>query len=161
MPSSTTPRNTILVLCLSALSVFWFLGLFHAHPMDSIPSSFAISINGKPITQIDTSAADHTQAKVGKDAAIFTLQDSVLRSGDWIMGRDLTENRSFGPKQVSWYRASAESEGRVQRVTAKKESGAYQLIFTKGTLIAGDDDLVFVDLLGEAPSEVKVILHKT
>jgi hypothetical protein len=85
------------------------------------------------------------------------------------MGRDLMENRSFGPKKVSWYKANVENEKRVQPVTAKKEGDAYQLIFksmfesrsyiircniymlrvvTDGMLMIEDDDLVFVDLIG-------------
>lgn len=98
--------------------------------MDSIPSPFTVEINGKPIARVDDSTEDLTQAKVGKDAAVFSLKNSRLQSGEWIMARDLTENRSYGPKKVSWYKINAENEKRVQSVTAKKEGEAYQLIFS-------------------------------
>jgi hypothetical protein len=98
--------------------------------MDYIPSPFIIEINGKPIVKFDESATDRTQAKLGKDAAVFSLKNSRLQCEDWIMGRSLTENRSYGPKKVSWYKANVENEKQVRSVTAKKEGDAYQLIFT-------------------------------
>jgi hypothetical protein len=102
--------------------------------MDGISSPFTIQINGKPVAKLDGNAEEYSQTKVGKDAAVFSLKDKRLQCGEWVMGRDLTENRSFGPKKVSWYRASAENEGRVQPVTAKKEGGAYELVFTSMSL---------------------------
>jgi hypothetical protein len=123
------PRS-ISFLCLSGLATLWLLGFFTAQVMDSIPSPFVIEINGKTIAKVDEGASDHTQAKLGKDIAIFSLTDNRLRCGGWIMGRDLTENRSYGPKKVSWYRESTKNQDRVRLVTAKKEGDAYQLIFT-------------------------------
>lgn len=99
--------------------------------MDTIPFSFTIEINGKPIGKAELGVQDHTQAKLGQDPAVFTLANSRLQNGDYWMGRDLTENRSFLPKQVSWYKASADNEQRVQPVTAKREANEYQLIFTR------------------------------
>ncbi|KAH7353181.1 hypothetical protein BKA66DRAFT_430500 [Pyrenochaeta sp. MPI-SDFR-AT-0127] len=134
--------------------------------MDFIPSPFTIEIDGKPIAKIDENAKDGTQARLGEDAAVFSLQSSRLRSGEWIIGRSLTENRSYGPKKVSWYKANAENENQVQPVMAKKEGEAYQLTFTKGMLMVDDDDMVLVNLLGpahstaEEPSKVKVILQE-
>ncbi|KAF1918200.1 hypothetical protein BDU57DRAFT_555842 [Ampelomyces quisqualis] len=125
--------------------------------MDNVPFPFTIEIGGKPIAKADVSAQDHTQAELGQKPAVFTLANGRLQNGDWIMGRDVTENRSFLPKQVSWYKANAENERRVQSVTAKKEASHYQLIFTKGKLMADEDGLILVDLLGESNSEVKVV----
>ncbi|OAL44086.1 hypothetical protein IQ07DRAFT_615920 [Pyrenochaeta sp. DS3sAY3a] len=128
--------------------------------MDSIPSKFTIEINGKPIANVDDGAEDHTQAKLGQDAAVFSLKDSRLQSGGWIIGRNWTENRSFGPKKVSWYKANADNEEQVQPVTAKKEADTYHLIFTNGNLMVNDDEMVLVDLIGDSQSEVKVILQE-
>jgi hypothetical protein len=130
MPAPTATPGRILLLCLSGLVTLWLLGVFTIQAMDNIPSPFTIEINGKPVTKFDESANEYSQAKLGTDAAVFNLKNKQLQCGDWIMGRDLTENRSFGPKKVSWYKVNAENEGRVQPVTAKKEEGAYQLTFT-------------------------------
>jgi hypothetical protein len=169
MPVAVATPGRILLLCLTGLLALWFLGPFTAQTMDSIPSPFTIKINGKPVTKLDQNAEDPSPSKVGKDAAVFNLKNNRLQSGDWYMGRDLMENRSFGPKKVSWYKANVENEKRVQPVTAKKEGDAYQLIFksmfesrsyiircniymlrvvTDGMLMIEDDDLVFVDLIG-------------
>jgi hypothetical protein len=130
MPFAIGVPRSISFLCLSGLATLWLLGFFTAQVMDSIPAPFTIEINGKTIARVDESASDRTQAKLGHDAAIFSLRDNRLRCGGWIMGRDLTENRSYGPKKVSWYRANVENHDRVRLVTAKKEGDAYQLIFT-------------------------------
>jgi hypothetical protein len=166
MPAaSTTPRN-IFFVCLSGLALLWLLGFFTSNIMDSISSPFTIEIDGKPIAKIDQGAEDHTRATLGDEAAVFSLKNKKLQCGDWIVGRDLTENRSFLPKTVSWYKATPENEERVQPVTAKKDGDAYQLIFSSmfgirersiaGTfanaLVDGklmvEDGAVLVDLLG-------------
>jgi hypothetical protein len=108
----------------------WLLGFFSTSAMNNIPVPFTIEIDGKPIAKADVGAKDHTQAKLGQEPAVFTLANGRLQNGDWIMGRDFTENRSFLPKKVSWYEANAENELRVQPVLAKKEANNYQLIFT-------------------------------
>ena len=129
MPAATVTPGRIALLCLSGLVTLWLLGFFQTGTMDSIPSHFTIEIDGKPIAKVDGGAEDHTEAKLGEEPAIFSLKDSRLQCGDRIMGRNLAENRSFGPKPVSWYKANAENEKRVQAVTAKKEGDAYQLLF--------------------------------
>jgi hypothetical protein len=130
MPITAATPGRILLLCLSGLVTLWLLGVFTTQVMDAIPSPFTIEINGKPVAKLAENAEEYSQAKVGNAAAVFNLKDKRLQCGEWVMGRDLTENRSFGPKKVSWYKASAENEGRVQPVTAKKEGGAYELVFT-------------------------------
>jgi hypothetical protein len=97
--------------------------------MDSIPSTFTIEIDGKALANIEQGAEDGSQAKLGAVPATFSLKDSRLQCGDWIMGRNQKENRSYLPKPVFWYKANAENEKRVQLVTAKKEGELYQLIF--------------------------------
>jgi hypothetical protein len=170
MPVAIATPGRILLLCLTGLLALWFLEPFTTHAMDSIPSPFTIKINGKPVAKLHEGAEGRIPAKIGKDAAVFTLKNSRLQSGDWIMGRDLMENRSFGPKKVSWYKANEENEKRVQLVTAKKEGEAYQLMFTSmlellrpvtsydrymlklvtdgPLMVDDDDDVVFVDLIG-------------
>jgi hypothetical protein len=130
MPATIATPSRIFFLCFSGLVTLWLLGFFHTIAMDSIPSPFTIEIDGKPLAKIDQSADDGTQAKLGNDAAVFSLKNSRLQCGDWIMGRNFRENRSYGPKSVSWYKANPENEKQVQLVTAKKEGEAYQLVFT-------------------------------
>lgn len=97
--------------------------------MQSLSAPFTIEINGRPICSIDTSAEDYTQAKVGTDAATFTLKDGRLQSGDWVLGRNLTEDRSMLPKKVFWFKAGPEIENIVQTVTAYRNGESYQLKF--------------------------------
>ncbi|KAH6863214.1 hypothetical protein B0T12DRAFT_478548 [Alternaria alternata] len=127
--------------------------------MDSIPSTFTIDIGGKPVANVEKDAEDGSQAKLGAVPAIFSLKNSRLQSGDWIMGRNQVENRSYLPKRVSWYKANAENEKLVQLVTAKKEGESYQLIFKNAKLMVDDEGMVLADLLGESQAEVKVILQ--
>ncbi|KAH7400628.1 hypothetical protein DE146DRAFT_677384 [Phaeosphaeria sp. MPI-PUGE-AT-0046c] len=128
--------------------------------MDQIPNSFTIEIDGKPIAKVDKSAEDRTEVKLGDDAAIFTLKNSQLQCGEWIAGRDWTENRSYGPKKVSWYKANAENEKRVQPVNAKKNGETYELAFPNGKLMVDDNGTVLVDLIGDAQNKVTVVLQK-
>jgi hypothetical protein len=97
--------------------------------MQSLSAPFTIEVNGKPICSIDTNAEDYTQAKVGTDAATFTLKDGRLQSGEWFLGRNLTEDRSMLPKKVFWFKAGPEIENRVQIVTASRNGESYQLKF--------------------------------
>jgi hypothetical protein len=136
MPVVTATPGRVFVLCLSGLVTLWLLGFFPTSAMDSIPSTFTIEIDGKPLARIDQGADDGTQAKLGKDAAVFSLKNSRLQCGDWIMGRNLRENRSYGPKKVAWYKANSENEKQVQLVTAKKEGEAYHLMFTSTFLLS-------------------------
>ena len=133
MPAvSSTLRNS-LFLCFSALVTLWLFGVFTTTAMDQIPSSFTIEIDGKPIAKVEKSAEDRSEVKLGHDAAVFTLKNSQLQSGGYIAGRDWTENRSFGPKKVSWYKANAENEKRVQPITAKQDGDKYELVFTSSS----------------------------
>jgi len=129
MPVANAAPGRILLLCFSGLIALWLLGFFQANIMDSIPSTFTIDIGGKPVANVEKDAEDGSQAKLGAVPAIFSLKNSRLQSGDWIMGRNQVENRSYLPKRVSWYKANAENEKLVQLVTAKKEGESYQLIF--------------------------------
>jgi hypothetical protein len=146
------------LLCLSGVVTLWLLGFFQASAMDSIPSPFTIEINGKPVAKIDQDADDGTQAKLGIDAAVFSLKNSRLQCGDWIMGRNLRENRSYGPKSVAWYKVNPENEKQLQLVTAKKEGEAYQLVFTSmfPQLIRANTDLYVVMLTPRVDAKLMV-----
>lgn len=97
--------------------------------MDSLPSPFTIEIDGKPIAQIKDSAEDKTQAILGSEAAVFNLKDGKLVSGQWLLARNLTEDRSLLPKKVAWYKKNVENEGIIKPVSAKKEGDSYELFF--------------------------------
>ncbi|CAN9136556.1 unnamed protein product [Alternaria sp. RS040] len=148
MPVANAAPGRILLLCFSGLIALWLLGFFQANIMDSIPSTFTIEIGGKPVANVEKDAEDGSQAKLGAVPAIFSLKNSRLQSGDWIMGRNQVENRSYLPKRVSWYKANAENEKLVQLVTAKKEGESYQLIFKNAKLMVDDEGMVLADLLG-------------
>ncbi|KAF2119063.1 hypothetical protein BDV96DRAFT_596844 [Lophiotrema nucula] len=122
----------------ATLSLLWFFfapnlpALFHVADMETLKSSFTIEISGTPIAKVDNDAEDRSQAKTGPDAAIFTLQDGRLKSGDWYLGRNKTENRSMLPKPVLWFKVNDENEKVVKPVSAEKEGDELKLEFANG-----------------------------
>ena len=122
-PSATT----------SPMQLFRFLlpSLLTTTVMDNIDTPFTIEIGGKPIATISDSADTRTQAKAetGTDAAIFTLKDGRLGCGGWMLGRNITEDRSFLPKQVLWFKMAEEDKKTIQPVAAKKNGDSYVLTF--------------------------------
>jgi hypothetical protein len=99
--------------------------------MDTLPSPFSISINDKPIAKISDTDSSRTQAKVesGGQAAVFELKNGRLGCGGWMLGRNLTEDRSMLPKKVMWFKMAEEEERTVQKVEAEKEGDSYVLRF--------------------------------
>lgn len=97
--------------------------------MQSLSAPFTIEVNGKSICSVGVSTEDYTQAKVGTDAAIFTLNDSRLQSGEWVLGRNTTEDRSMLPKKIFWFKAGSDIGKAVQPVTAYRNGESYQIRF--------------------------------
>ena len=98
--------------------------------MDNLNASFTIEVDGKPIAKVGPDAEDRAQATTGSDAAVFTLKDGRLRSGEWVLARPLRENRSFAPKPVCWFKIPADSgELRVHPVTAHEDGESYDIKF--------------------------------
>ncbi|KAH8723557.1 hypothetical protein GQ44DRAFT_309939 [Phaeosphaeriaceae sp. PMI808] len=123
--------------------------------MDSLDSAFTIEINGKAIGKIDNSRESRTQADVaaGNDAAVFTLKEGRLESAGWQLGRGLTEDKSFMPKQVLWFKTEVDSEpfspdtsDNVRPVAAEKQGDSYTLLF-HGSRLMEKDGSVFADLM--------------
>ncbi|OAG08077.1 uncharacterized protein CC84DRAFT_1214617 [Paraphaeosphaeria sporulosa] len=124
--------------------------------MDTLSGPFIIEIDGKPIAKVGSDAEDHVQATTGPDAAVFTLKDRRLQSGDWVLARATVENRSFLPKPVRWFKIGADSEKLpVHPVIAHEEGTSYQIKFANAGLITEDGN-VLADLGGEMPSKVVV-----
>ncbi|KAK3203315.1 hypothetical protein GRF29_112g842039 [Pseudopithomyces chartarum] len=98
--------------------------------MDTLTASFTIEVDGTPIAKVGPDAEDRAQATTGPDAAVFTLKDGRLRSGDWVLARPTREDRSFAPKPVRWYKASAEDDKLpVHPVSAHEDGDTYQIKF--------------------------------
>lgn len=115
--------------------------------MESLSQPFTIQINGKPVAPVNPKADDVVQAQLGSEAATFELKNGRLVSGNWVLGRNLTEDRSMAPKKVSWFKEGTERATRLHPVTAFEEGGEHKLKFGGGSLIA-EDGSVFVDLFG-------------
>jgi hypothetical protein len=115
--------------------------------MESLSQPFTMQINGRPIAPVDPNADNVVQAQLGSEAATFELKNGRLISGDWVLGRNLTEDRSMGPKKVSWFKDGTEPATRLHPVTAYEEGGDHKLKFGGGSLVA-EDGSVFVDLFG-------------
>lgn len=97
--------------------------------MESLGFPFTIEIEGVPIAEVENNDQDLIQATLGANAAVFTLKESRLTCGDWYLARNKSEDRSLLPKQVLWFKATADSQGRAQPVTAKKNGEVYQISF--------------------------------
>ncbi|KZM26921.1 hypothetical protein ST47_g1931 [Ascochyta rabiei] len=126
--------------------------------MDSLDTPFIIELNGSPIASVGNSVEDRIQAKIGSEAAVFTLQDGRLRQGDWILGRNSTENRSMLPKEIYWFKSSADGEKKVSPVAAHQDGDSILLKFNGSSLML-DDDRIFADLLGDDQTKVVVKLQ--
>ncbi|KAF2640585.1 hypothetical protein P280DRAFT_469334 [Massarina eburnea CBS 473.64] len=123
--------------------------------MNTLSASFTIEVNGTPIAKVGPDAEDRTHATIGPDAAVFTLKDGRLQSGDWILGRPMREDRSLGPKAVRWFRARDGDHKLVNPVTAHEDGHSYKIeISAPGLMI--QEDKVFVDLLGNDLADVVV-----
>lgn len=100
--------------------------------MDSLDTSFLIIIDGKPLSKPDRSTKSNSQATAGDGTlASLKLHDGVLSSGDWILGRPVTEDEeSLGLKKVVWIKADNSGKGseEVQKVEAEKTGEAYKLL---------------------------------
>ncbi|KAF2024015.1 hypothetical protein EK21DRAFT_118212 [Setomelanomma holmii] len=130
--------------------------------MDSLDSPFVIEINGKPVAKISNETPTKTQAKIeaGADAAVLTLKEGRLQSGDWLLGRNKTENRSMLPKQVLWFKlgedgVTPDNTSQVLPVEAHKDGEEYKLTF-KGAPLTEAEGNVFADIMGESQASVVI-----
>lgn len=98
--------------------------------MDSLDFSFKIEVDGKAIAEADEGDQSPTQAVLGDKAAIFSLQNSILKSGNWILARNKTEDRSLLPKKVLWFKLGAGNADCAQPVSAEKHGSDYQIRFS-------------------------------
>lgn len=153
--ASTNHRNPYLMLVsferafvfLSTVSLPRLLSSPSLANMHSLDSPFTIELNGSPIANVGNNAEDKTQAKIGSEAAVFTLKDGRLQHGDWVLGRNRTENRSMLPKEVYWFKSDADVEKKVGPVAAHKDGDSIQLKFGEAPLMLQEDS-IFTDLLG-------------
>lgn len=135
------------VIFLSTLSLPQLLSTPTLRTMDDLEKPFTIELNGLPITNVGNNACDKTQAKTGSTAAVFTLNNGFLQQGDWVLGRNLTENRSMLPKEVYWFKSDEDVHRRVQRVAAHRDGDTISLTFG-GSFLMLKEDRIFTDLLG-------------
>ena len=130
MPATLSRYLVFLLPILILLCFSQSASLTTSRIMDSLPSPFTVSIDGLTIAQVSTNGNQGPlQAELGPNAAIFTLHDSRLRCGDWLLARNVSEDRSMLPKKVLWFEANAENEARIQPVTARRDGDSYQIQF--------------------------------
>ncbi|EOA84010.1 hypothetical protein ACJQWK_00731 [Exserohilum turcicum] len=154
MPAETNRRRNLLwalgIFCLILVS----FRVYAAKEMDSLPAPFTIEIDGTPIAKAPADAADRTQAHIGTEpAAVFELKDKRLQSDGHILARALSEDRSFSPKKVMWFKADTTVP--VYDVVAAQDGEDYSLQFSGAGLMASDGQ-VFADIMGTNPSRVVV-----
>ncbi|KAH9876412.1 hypothetical protein J1614_003543, partial [Plenodomus biglobosus] len=156
MPGASSYRPCLWISFFVLLfSLLYSLSL--SRNMDSLAFSFQIEIDGNAIVVADGESQDPVQAALGGNAAIFTLRNNELKSGDWILAQNKSEDRSLLPKQVLWFKLGTQSADRAQPVSVTKDGSSYQIKFAGASLTA-DDGKVFVELMGDGQpnSVVKV-----
>jgi len=97
--------------------------------MENLSAPFTIQINGRPVAAVDTNVGDGSQAQLGSEPATFVLKDGRLVSGEWILGRNLTEDRSMMPKKISWFKDGTEAAKKLHVVTAHEDGETHRLKF--------------------------------
>jgi hypothetical protein len=120
--------QSIFLWALGVLQLLSLPALVDAN-MDSLPSSFTIVLDGSPVAKVAADSEDHVQAQLGEEAAVFTLKDGRLECDGWALGRNITENRSFLPKKVLWFKSNEENANVVQPVTAHEDGDSFKLKF--------------------------------
>ncbi|KAK7429444.1 hypothetical protein QQZ08_004036 [Neonectria magnoliae] len=125
--------------------------------MASIDRDFTIIVDGQPISN-PRGDDDRIHAEAGSDAAVFSLRDSRLQSGDWFLGRFAIEDRSLMPKRVYWFKAGSDEEHNIQPVHARQKGESYELRFSDAPLVILDGKL-FATLLDEPRQPVQIKLQ--
>lgn len=99
--------------------------------MHTLDAPFTIEINGRPIAKVTAGSDERPQATLGTadDAAMFTLKDGVLECDGWMLGRNVTEDRSLLPKKVMWFKTESENKGQVHPVAVEKNGEEYKPTF--------------------------------
>ncbi|KAK5996541.1 hypothetical protein PT974_01876 [Cladobotryum mycophilum] len=94
--------------------------------MSDIEGPFTISFGDNTVSTVEDTGERRIQAKIGSDAAVFTLKDGQLESEDWIVTRDSVEDRSLLPKAVYFFPKSSGFEP-IHKTTAQvEEDGSYR-----------------------------------
>lgn len=120
--------------------------------MDSLSAPFTIAFNEQYISPAPSEGSELTQATLGSEPASFKLENGRLQSGDWYLGRNLTEDRSKLPKKVFWFKATPENAKFCKPVEARKEGDAYDLRFGGAPLIEIEGKIYAALAEGEYPS---------
>ncbi|KAE8347302.1 hypothetical protein BDV24DRAFT_157596 [Aspergillus arachidicola] len=120
----------------------------------SLDQSFIVSIGDTFISHPDESNTEsQVQATTGTrdDAAVFTLTDAVLRSGDWTLSRSKIEDHSLLPKAVYWFY----KEGLTQPTSLSPKEDDGWTVLNGGAPLFELDGRVFAQLLPTGGDEVK------
>lgn len=103
----------------------------------SIPPSFTIILDDAFITNPpndNDEARIQAQADVNSgNAAIFSLNNGILESGDWYLGRFLVEDRSLLPKRVFWLKKEDTEANFVHRTEIEQLDGNVYGVKNGGT----------------------------
>ncbi|RYN99354.1 hypothetical protein AA0120_g1610 [Alternaria tenuissima] len=126
--------------------------------MDSLPSTFIIEIDGRPISKVNgpMDEWDGQLCKLvedGSEPAVFELRESRLMSNGHILTRHFVEDLSLMPKRVLWFKP--DNRYNEHRVVAEKNGDDYSLTISGGTLMVRDG-IVVADILRQEPSRAIV-----
>ncbi|KAJ6089467.1 hypothetical protein N7467_004683 [Penicillium canescens] len=121
--------------------------------MANLPSSFIITLDGTPIAKNDEGQISHAETD-GSNPAVFTLNDGLLESDGWYLGRSLSEDRGLLPKRVFWHMKG--SEDSIQKTTIDEDENGELVIKNGGAVLVLHDGKVFGELLQERPAAVGI-----
>jgi len=143
--------------------------------MDSLPSTFIIEVDGRPISKFNGFVDDWglqvcKLVEGGSEPAVFELRGRRLMSDGYVLNRYAIEDMSLMPKRVIWIKLG--DPGDIPNVVAKKNGDDYSLaisgrvlcssslcllliLWVDGTL-AARDSIVVADILGSKlfPSDI-------
>ncbi|KAJ5741748.1 hypothetical protein N7533_011157 [Penicillium manginii] len=105
--------------------------------MESLKGQFTIQVDSQSVSMPENINESRVHASLGPTTpAVFTLVDGYLKSGGWILGRALLEDRSLLPKKIYWFDEQQSDLGSIQKTRAVPEETRAPLIAPNGLLLA-------------------------
>jgi hypothetical protein len=119
--------------------------------MDSLPSTFFIEIDGRPISKFNGTVDDWSGelcklVEGGSEPAVFELRGGRLMSDGHILTRHHIEDLSLMPKRVLWIRP--DDRANQHKVVAEKNGDDYSLTISGRVLCSSSLCLLLILWVG-------------
>ncbi|KAI9925536.1 hypothetical protein ASPWEDRAFT_41644 [Aspergillus wentii DTO 134E9] len=125
--------------------------------MSTLNKSFTLTIGGTPISKPFETNESRTYAIVGSvEPAVFTLNDGLLESGDFFLGRHLVEDRSLLPKPLFWFPKGGEDKEYIHRTEVEELEDDHLQVKNGGAHLFVDEGRIYANLLGDDIPSIRV-----